>query len=60
MLHRATVAAALPEGSPRIQRFIEKWTLKEAFVKATGRGLKGSTNNFSIGAGAPSNLPSQR
>eukprot|EP00892_Ulva_mutabilis_P003909 jgi/Ulvmu1/1890/UM012_0047.1 len=38
----------LPEGSPRLQRFIEKWTLKEAFVKATGRGLKGATTRFSI------------
>lgn len=41
--------AELPEGASRIRRFIEKWTLKEAFVKATGRGLKCATKNFSIG-----------
>ena len=30
---------ALPAGEPRRRRFLELWTLKEAYVKALGRGI---------------------
>jgi len=30
---------ALPPGEPRRRRFLELWTLKEAYVKALGRGI---------------------
>ena len=56
----AEVAALerLPPGRARDAAFLRMWTLKEALVKATGRGISatpGSLNGFSVlpGAGAP-------
>ncbi len=56
----AEVAALerLPPGRARDAAFLQTWTLKEALVKATGRGISatpGSLNGFTVlpGAGAP-------
>ncbi len=40
---------ALPEASERQERFLTLWTLKEAVIKATGRGLSQSLKSFCIG-----------
>lgn len=41
---------AIAEKDARDERFIQQWTLKEAFVKATGRGIRAApgTKMFSI------------
>ena len=39
---------ALPKGKNRQQRFLELWTLKEAYIKANGFGLALSLRQFSI------------
>lgn len=37
----AEALAQLPDGEPRRARFLQLWTLKEAFVKASGAGIAG-------------------
>jgi 4'-phosphopantetheinyl transferase len=47
----AEVAAldALPPGEPRRRRFLHLWTLKEAYVKALGRGIAAAPlNSFQL------------
>jgi 4'-phosphopantetheinyl transferase len=40
---------ALPPGEPRRRRFIQLWTLKEAYVKALGRGIAAAPlNSFAL------------
>jgi hypothetical protein len=47
---QASLSAGVEAGPLRVRRFIEKWTQKEALVKATGRGLaEYSTRLFSVG-----------
>jgi 4'-phosphopantetheinyl transferase len=36
------------EGEKRLERFFEVWTLKEAFLKATGRGMSQSLDSISF------------
>ncbi len=38
-LAEAASLAALPDERARVARFVELWTLKEAYVKALGRGI---------------------
>jgi phosphopantetheinyl transferase (holo-ACP synthase) len=50
-MRERVISAGQAEGLERNRRFLEKWTLKEALVKATGRGLaEYSTRMFSVGA----------
>jgi 4'-phosphopantetheinyl transferase len=43
-----TALCALSDERPISERFLSLWTLKEAVVKATGRGMAQETNAFSI------------
>lgn len=40
---------SLPEGTQRRDAFVRLWTLKEAFVKATGEGLRQALHSFAFG-----------
>jgi 4'-phosphopantetheinyl transferase len=53
----AAALRALPAAARR-RRFFDYWTLKEAYLKATGRGLSGSLSRFAfeLAAGAPIRL----
>ena len=39
---------ALRDGIDRLERFIERWTQKEAYLKAIGAGLSGTMNRFTF------------
>lgn len=43
-------------GSVRARRFWEMWTLKEAYLKATGRGLTVPLSSFSFGLQGPGSI----
>lgn len=45
----AALLRALPSAEERQERFLALWTLKEAVVKATGRGVSQPLAGFSIG-----------
>jgi 4'-phosphopantetheinyl transferase len=44
------------EGAARRRRFVEMWTLKEAYVKARGDGLRVPLDAFTIGLGEPTTI----